>query len=182
MDTFDAYFPYTEYRPGQRHMLEVVAQCAREGGIAMIDAPPAAKIKCGRFLLAERKGRKVVIAVRTVSQLTTFIRELELVKKKQPLLKTVYLIGKSSMCPLGGEGYLPEVRGGKGVFLITHAERADKGLSYRQKTRSSSSRSGGWTGTIPDLPVFHQQQNVCAADTVGVKMSLRLHSARKQTG
>ena len=42
--------------------------------------------------------------MRTVSQFTTFIRELALVKKKRPKLKTVYLVGKESMCPLGGEG------------------------------------------------------------------------------
>ena len=84
MDTIDSYFPYTEYRPGQRHMLEVAAQCAREGGITMIDAPTGSgKSSVVASLLAERKGRKVVIAVRTVSRLTTFIRELELVKKKQ---------------------------------------------------------------------------------------------------
>ena len=64
-------------------MLEVVAQCAREGGITMIDAPTGSgKSSVVASLLAERKGRKVVIAVRTVSQLTTFIRELELVKEK----------------------------------------------------------------------------------------------------
>ena len=39
MDTIDSYFPYAEYRPGQRHMLEVAARGAREGGITLIDAP-----------------------------------------------------------------------------------------------------------------------------------------------
>ncbi len=39
MDTFDAYFPYAEYRPNQRSMLQFVSQVARSGGIAMIDAP-----------------------------------------------------------------------------------------------------------------------------------------------
>ena len=77
MDTIDSYFPYADYRPGQRHMLEVAAQCAREGGITLIDAPTGSgKSSVVASLLAERKGRKVVIAVRTVSQLTTFIREL----------------------------------------------------------------------------------------------------------
>jgi len=105
MDTIDTFFPYSEYRPGQRHMLEVVAEVARTGGIAMIDAPTGSgKSSVVASLLAERKGRKIVIAVRTVSQLTTFIRELELVKRKQPQLKTVYLVGKGSMCPLGETG------------------------------------------------------------------------------
>ncbi len=47
MDTIDTYFPYSEYRPGQRHMLEIAAQVAREGGIAMIDAPTGSgKVEC----------------------------------------------------------------------------------------------------------------------------------------
>ena len=98
MNSIDTYFPYSEYRPGQRHMLEVAAQVAREGGIAMIDAPTGSgKSSVVALLLAERNKKKIVIAVRTVSQLTTFIRELELVRKKAPHLKAVYLVGKKRM-------------------------------------------------------------------------------------
>ena len=80
MDAIDTYFPYSGYRPGQRHMLEIAATVARDGGIAMIDAPTGSgKSSVVASLLAERKKRKIVIAVRTISQLTTFIRELELV-------------------------------------------------------------------------------------------------------
>jgi hypothetical protein len=32
MNTIDTYFPYAEYRPGQRRMLEVAATVARDGG------------------------------------------------------------------------------------------------------------------------------------------------------
>jgi DNA excision repair protein ERCC-2 len=129
MDSIDAYFPYTEYRPGQRHMLEVAANIAQEGGIAMIDAPTGSgKSSVVASLLAERKGRKIVIAVRTVSQLTTFIRELELVRKKQPQLKTVYLVGKKSMCPLGGEGDIyRRCEGVKAFSSSLMRERAEKG-------------------------------------------------------
>jgi len=35
MDGFDAWFPYDNYRPHQREMLEFAAQCAREGSIAI---------------------------------------------------------------------------------------------------------------------------------------------------
>ena len=129
MDSIDAYFPYSEYRPGQRHMLELAATVAREGGIAMIDAPTGSgKSSVVASLLAERRGRKVVIAVRTVSQLTTFIRELELVRKKKPDLKTIYLVGKRSMCPLGGEGDI--YRRCEGVKAFSNSlmrDRADKG-------------------------------------------------------
>src|SRR5512139_1799319 len=89
MDSIDTYFPYSEYRAGQRTMLEAAATIARDGGIVMIDAPTGSgKSSVVSSLLAERKKRKIVIAVRTISQLTTFIRELELVKKKQPQVKT----------------------------------------------------------------------------------------------
>jgi DNA excision repair protein ERCC-2 len=129
MDTFDTYFPYAEYRPGQRHMLEVAAKCAREGGISMIDAPTGSgKSSVVASLLAERKGKKVVIAVRTVSQLTTFIRELELVRKKKTQLKAVYLVGKGSMCPLGGEGDV--YRRCEGVKAFSNSlirDRAERG-------------------------------------------------------
>jgi DNA excision repair protein ERCC-2 len=129
MDSIDQFFPYSEYRPGQRHMLEVVATVARDGGIGMIDAPTGSgKSSVVASLLAERKGRKIVIAVRTVSQLTTFIRELELVRKKAPALKTVYLVGKGSMCPLGGEGDV--YRRCEGVKAFSNSlmrDRAEKG-------------------------------------------------------
>jgi DNA excision repair protein ERCC-2 len=129
MDAFDAYFPYDAYRPHQRDMLEFAAQCAREGRIGMIDAPTGSgKSAVVASLLVERNGRKVVIAVRTVSQLNTFIRELALVRKKQPQLKTVYLIGKASMCQLGGEGDV--YRRCEGVKLFSSSlmrDRAEKG-------------------------------------------------------
>ena len=131
MDSIDTYFPYSEYRPGQRHMLEVVAQVARDGGIAMIDAPTGSgKSSVVASLLAERKKRKIVIAVRTVSQLNTFIREMELVKRKRPDIKTVYLVGKGSMCPLGGEGDI--YRRCEGVKAFSNSlmrDRAEKGAT-----------------------------------------------------
>jgi DNA excision repair protein ERCC-2 len=129
MDSFDPFFPYAEYRPRQREMLAFAAEVAREGGIGMIDAPTGSgKSSVVASLLAERKNRKIVIAVRTVSQLTTFIRELALVKKKQPKLKIVYLVGKKSMCPLGGEGDV--YRRCEGVKTFSSSlmrDRAEKG-------------------------------------------------------
>jgi DNA excision repair protein ERCC-2 len=126
---YDAFFPYKEYRPFQQQMLDLAAGVAREGGIAMIDAPTGSgKSSIVASLLAERKGRTIVIAVRTVSQLSTFIRELELVRKKQPQVKAVYLIGKGSMCLLGGEGNV--YRRCEGVKAFSNSlmrERADRG-------------------------------------------------------
>lgn len=173
MDTFDAYFPYAEYRPGQRQMLEAVAQCAREGGITMIDAPTGSgKSSVVASLLAERKGRKVLIAVRTVSQLTTFIRELELVKRKQPLLKAVYLVGKSSMCPLGGEGDVyRRCEGVKAFSSSLMRERAEKGAMVPVKDPFIIQQIRRMDRDHPLIcPYYISSKMFVQADTVGVKM------------
>ena len=103
MEKLDAYFPYDSYRPCQKEMLEEVAQVARDGGIAMIDAPTGSgKSSVVAALLAERAGRKILVAVRTISQLNTFIRELELVRKRKRAISYSYLIGKRSLCLLPG--------------------------------------------------------------------------------
>ena len=129
MDTLDDWFPYREYRPHQREMLEVAASVARDGGIAMIDAPTGSgKSSVVSALLAERRGRKVLVAVRTISQLATFMRELELVRKKRGGLKFAYLIGKSSMCPLKGEGDIyRRCEGVKSFSTALMRERAQRG-------------------------------------------------------
>jgi len=106
MPEINDFFPYQSYRPNQQVMLETAASVAEKNGILMIDAPTG----CGKSsiisaLLARANGRKIIVAVRTISQLQIFIRELELIRKKKwPSLKFTYLIGKGNMCPLGGYG------------------------------------------------------------------------------
>jgi DNA excision repair protein ERCC-2 len=173
MDTIDTFFPYSEYRPGQRHMLEVAAQVARDGGIAMIDAPTGSgKSSVVASLLAERKGRKIVIAVRTISQLTTFIRELELVKKKAPQIKTVYLVGKGSMCPLGGEGDV--YRRCEGVKAFSNSlmrDRADKGAMVPAKDPFIIQQIRRMDKEHPLLcPYYINSKMFVPAEGVGVRM------------
>jgi DNA excision repair protein ERCC-2 len=129
MDHLDEWFPYDNYRPNQRQMLEVVAVSAKQGGIVMIDAPTGSgKSSAVAALLSERGSRKVIIAVRTISQLTTFIRELSLIKKKKPALKFSFLVGKSNLCPLGGEGDVyRRCEGVKGLTTSLMRERAEQG-------------------------------------------------------
>ncbi len=129
MDSLDAWFPYNSYRPYQRGMLETCAQCARDGGIAMVDAPTGSgKSSIIAALLSEKKDRKIIVAVRTISQLNTFIRELSLIRSKKPGLKTAYLIGKKSLCPLGGEGDVyRRCEGVKKFSTALMRERAEKG-------------------------------------------------------
>jgi DNA excision repair protein ERCC-2 len=173
MDSIDTYFPYSEYRFGQRHMLEVAATVAREGGIAMIDAPTGSgKSSVVASLLAERKGRKIVIAVRTVSQLTTFIREFELVKKKQPQVKTVYLVGKKSMCPLGGEGDV--YRRCEGVKAFSNSlmrDRAEKGAMIPGKDPFIIQQIRRMDREHPLLcPYYISSKMFVPAEGVGVRM------------
>ncbi|MDT8356937.1 MAG: ATP-dependent DNA helicase [Methanomicrobiaceae archaeon] len=104
MQSLAGWFPYAEFRPFQQEMLESAAKCVRERGILMIDAPTGSgKSSVVAALLSEARGKKIIIAVRTISQLNTFIRELELIRKKNRGLSFSYLIGKGSMCPLARE-------------------------------------------------------------------------------
>ncbi|OPY38239.1 MAG: ATP-dependent DNA helicase [Methanoregula sp. PtaU1.Bin051] len=129
MNSFDAYFPYGQYRPQQQEMLAFAATIARDGGIGMIDAPTGSgKSSVIASLLAERGSRKVLIAVRTKSQLETFLREAALIRKKQPGLKVSYLMGKRGMCPLPGGGDV--YRRCEGVRTYSSSlmrDRAEKG-------------------------------------------------------
>ena len=129
MDALDSFFPYAEYRPHQRGMLEAAMACAEKGGVLMIDAPTGSgKSSVAAALLAARKGRKILIAVRTVSQLNTFIRELQMIREKQRSLKFVYLVGKGNMCPLGGEGDVYRRCEGVKTFSVSlMKERAERG-------------------------------------------------------
>ncbi|RXE56539.1 helicase [Methanoculleus taiwanensis] len=129
MDTLDDWFPYSSYRPHQREMLELAASSARDGGIAMVDAPTGSgKSSVVSALLAESRGRKVIIGVRTISQLNTFMRELAMIRKKRGSLKFAYLIGKGSMCPLRGEGDIyRRCEGVKAFSTALMRERAQKG-------------------------------------------------------
>jgi DNA excision repair protein ERCC-2 len=173
MDSPDGFFPYTEYRPHQRYMLEFAASVAREGGIGMIDAPTGSgKSSVVASLLSERKGRKIVIAVRTVSQLSTFVRELALIKKKRPELKTVYLVGKKSICPLGGEGDI--YRRCEGVKTFSSAlmrERAERGSLIPIKDPYIVQQIRRMDREHPLIcPYFIASRQFVTGDTGGVKM------------
>ncbi len=129
MGTLDDYFPYPAFRPNQNEMLTFVQERARQGAISMIDAPTGSgKSSVLSALLAEASGRKVVVAVRTISQLNTFIRELELIRKKHPSLTFSYLVGKRKMCPMATTGDPYRLcEGLKGFTTALLRERAMKG-------------------------------------------------------
>lgn len=128
IDPILEWFPYHKYRPHQQEMLEAGYDIAKTGGILMIDAPTGSgKSSIVAALLAARGQKKIIIAVRTVSQLSTFIQELELVRKKKPILYS-YLIGKGHVCPLGGiSDIYRRCEGVKALSLSLMRTRAERG-------------------------------------------------------
>jgi DNA excision repair protein ERCC-2 len=139
----------------------------------MIDAPTGSgKSSVVASLLAGRKKRKIVIAVRTISQLTTFIRELDLVKKKQPQIRTVYLVGKKSMCPLGGEGDV--YRRCEGVKAFSNSlmrDRAEKGALNPIKDPFIVQQIRRMDKEHPLLcPYYITSRMFVPAETMGVRM------------
>lgn len=129
MNELQDWFAYKTFRPGQEEMLMKAAETARTGGVLLIDAPTGSgKSSVISALLAHRKDRQIIVAVRTISQLTTYIRELELIRKKQPDLKFSYLVGKGSMCPLGGTGDIyRKCEAVKAFSTALIRERAERG-------------------------------------------------------
>jgi len=102
---------------------------ARDGGIVMIDAPTGSgKSSVIASLLTERKkaeDRNRGPDHKPAHYVHPRTRTCE---KKQPQIKTVYLVGKKSMCPLGGEGDV--YRRCEGVKAFSNSlmrDRAEKG-------------------------------------------------------
>ena len=106
-DDIDRWFPYPEYRTNQREMLEKAAEMARMGGhsVLMVDAPTGSgKTSILSALLASRGDNRIVVAVRTVSQVSIYLDEIQKIRKntnKRP--KVAYLVGKDKTCLLRDE-------------------------------------------------------------------------------
>jgi DNA excision repair protein ERCC-2 len=129
MNELQDWFAYSSYRPGQEEMLRKAVETAKSGGVLLIDAPTGSgKSSVISSLLSVRKGRQIIVAVRTISQLATYIRELELIRQKQSDLKFSYLVGKNTMCPLGGTGdTYRKCEAVKAFSTALIRERADRG-------------------------------------------------------
>ncbi|MBW6519275.1 MAG: ATP-dependent DNA helicase [ANME-2 cluster archaeon] len=106
-DDIDRWFPYPEYRPNQREMLDKAAEIARTGGhgVLMVDAPTGSgKTSILSALLASRGDNRIVVAVRTISQVSIYLDEIQKIRKhtnKRP--KVAYLVGKDKTCLLRDE-------------------------------------------------------------------------------
>jgi DNA excision repair protein ERCC-2 len=100
------YFPYESLRPYQDKMLDAVYETIRnaEHGVLMIDAPTGCgKTSCISAALAAAPG-KVVVAVRTVSQIGIYLDEVQRIwsqTRHKPEIS--YMVGKQKICPIEDE-------------------------------------------------------------------------------
>jgi DNA excision repair protein ERCC-2 len=174
MDELDSWFPYEHYRPHQRGMLELAARTARDGGIAMIDAPTGSgKSAVIAALLAERAGRKIIVAVRTISQLNTFIRELDLIRTRKRQVSYSYLIGKRSLCLLSGEGDVyRRCEGVKAVSTSLMRERAEQGALVPAKDPVIAAQIRKLDPEHPVLcPYYIKSRIFLSGDGTGLRMA-----------
>jgi DNA excision repair protein ERCC-2 len=100
------YFPYDSLRPYQDRMLDAVYEVIGEGnhGVLMIDAPTGTgKTSCISAALAASSG-KIVVAVRTVSQIGIYINEINRIwSRTRHRPEISYMVGKQKICPIEGE-------------------------------------------------------------------------------
>jgi DEAD_2. len=102
MDKFADYFPYPQYRPHQKQMLDFAYNVAKNGGIGLINAPTGSgKTSVISAVLASVKDdpRTIIIASRMVSQIEVYTNELHRIRAtNMPNLKYGYIIGKNKSC------------------------------------------------------------------------------------
>jgi DNA excision repair protein ERCC-2 len=100
------YFPYKSLRPHQDTMLDAVYDVISRGNheILMIDAPTGTgKTSCISSALASAPG-KIVVAVRTVSQIDIYIDEVQKIwSETRHKPEIAYLVGKQKICPIEDE-------------------------------------------------------------------------------
>ncbi|RLG22747.1 hypothetical protein DRN72_00985 [Methanosarcinales archaeon] len=99
------WFPYEHFRPYQREMLEAVKDAISTSSITrpvlMINAPTGVgKTSCISAVLCGRGTRKVVVVLRTVSQIEVYLREIRRIREKGRDVKVSYLVGREKMCKL----------------------------------------------------------------------------------
>ncbi len=101
------WFPYPAFRPHQDTMLDRVQEVARAGEhrVLAIDAPTGSgKTSVIASLLANRGKNKIVVVLRTVSQIGVYLDEIKKIREEtEHTPKVAYLVGKPKMCKLAGE-------------------------------------------------------------------------------
>ncbi len=148
MDSIDTYFPYSEYRPGQRHMLEVAAHgCPgrRDRDDRCPDRQREVECRCLAPCRAEeaedrdrgpdgQPAHHVHPRTRTRAEETA----ADLRRCTLSARRACARLAAKGTCTAGAKGSRPSRTRSCGI-----GQRRER--SSRQRTRSSSSRSGAWT-------------------------------------
>jgi DNA excision repair protein ERCC-2 len=140
-DDIDRWFPYPEYRPHQREMLEAAAHAveSNDHSVLMVDAPTGSgKTSILSALLAVRGDKRIVVALRTVSQVSIYLDEIQKIKQhtnKRP--RVAYLVGKEKTCQLRDE--LDNVYLGCDVLKIKTRNLLESKLQLYMKLSGRSS-------------------------------------------
>ncbi|MGP8330672.1 MAG: DEAD/DEAH box helicase family protein [Methanosarcinaceae archaeon] len=101
---YNGYFPYPEFRENQEQMLDKVQETLIKGdhAVLMIDAPTGSgKTSVISPILANKTNKRVIVAVRTNSQIEIYLDEIDKIWKntsKKP--KISYMVGKNKVCKL----------------------------------------------------------------------------------
>ena len=101
---YGGYFPYPKFRDNQEQMLDKVQETLIKGhhAVLMIDAPTGSgKTSVISPILANKIDKKVIVAVRTNSQIEIYLDEIEKILKNTSKSPTIsYMVGKDKVCKL----------------------------------------------------------------------------------
>jgi DNA excision repair protein ERCC-2 len=101
---YGGYFPYLKFRDNQEQMLDKVQETLIKGNhaVLMIDAPTGSgKTSVISPILANKTDKKVIVAVRTNSQIEIYLNEIEKIWENTSKSPTIsYMVGKHKVCKL----------------------------------------------------------------------------------
>lgn len=133
---FNSFFPYTSYRRGQKEIIEDINNHLLDKGHYLVSAPNGT----GKSIISltsvlpiiYEKNLKLIYLCRTHQQNDRIIRELKLIKEKQPFINGISLRGRNNICI--NEEVLKDNPSVEELIKICKDERnKDRGCKYYQK-------------------------------------------------
>lgn len=129
----EMFFPHDEYRKNQKETIQKIYQGISSGTHYVLKAPNGTgKSSIGlssALPIVYEKGKKLVYLCRTIQQNNRVIRELKLIKKKQPLISGIAIRGRNNMCI--NEQFLKDKPSMKELMqLCQRARKTETGCKY----------------------------------------------------
>lgn len=98
----EMFFPHDKYREQQRETIQIIYEGVFKGTHYVLKAPNGtgkSSIGLSSILpIVYEQGKKMVYLCRTIQQNDRVIRELKLIRKKQPFVSGVAIRGRNNMC------------------------------------------------------------------------------------